>query len=179
MNNTEKNDAFSVNEKELMDYYGYSGRSGRFKLRCKFARTWVLHSLAYSTPFSNFAIKMQRTRGVTIGKKCHFSPYVLIDLLYPHLVKIGDSVTIGSNTLIFAHANPTTNLFLKKNGYPRKINPVKIKSGAILFPGCIVTAGVTIGENSLVSAGSVVFEDVPDYSVVVGNPARVVKKIDH
>lgn len=92
---------------------------------------------------------------------------------------IGDSVTIGSNTLIFAHANPTTNLFLKKNGYPRKVEPVYIKSGAVLFPGCIITAGVTIGENSLVGAGSVVFEDVPDYCVVVGNPARVVRRIEH
>lgn len=172
-------DVFSVNEKELMEYYGYSGGNGRFKLYCKFAKTWILHSLSYSTPFSNFAIKMQRARGVIIGKNCHLSPYVLIDLLYPHLVKIGDNVTIGSNTLIFTHSNTTTNLFLKTNGYPRKVEPVSIKSGAILFPGCIITAGVMIGENSLVSAGSVVFENVPDYCVVVGNPARVVKKIDH
>jgi len=172
-------DAFSINEKELMDNYGYSGSYGHFKLRCRFAKSWILHSLAYSTPFSNFAIKMQRSRGVTIGKNCHLSPYVLIDLLYPHLVKIGDNVTVGSNTLIFAHSNPTTNLFLKTNRYPRKVEPVSIKLGAILFPGCIITAGVTIGENSLVGAGSVVFEDIPDYCVVVGNPARVVKKIDH
>lgn len=172
-------DAFSLNEKELMEYYGYSGRDGRFKLRFRLAKSWVLHSLAYATPFPNFAVTMQRSRGVTIGKNCHLSPYVLIDLLYPHLVKIGDNVTVGSNTLIFAHSNPTTNVFLKNNSYPRKVEPVNIKSGAILFPGCIITAGVTIGENSLVSAGSVVFEDIPDYCVVVGNPARVVKKIDH
>jgi acetyltransferase-like isoleucine patch superfamily enzyme len=80
--------------------------------------------------------------------------------------------------LIFSHANLTTNLLLKKNGYPRKIEPVNIRSGAILFPGCIITAGVTIGKNSLVSAGSVVFEDVPDFCVVLGNPARIVKKIE-
>ena len=171
-------DAFSLNERELMEYYGYNGIYGRFKLRCRFAKSWFLHSLAYSTPFPNFAIMLQRSRGVIIGKNCHLSPYVLIDLLYPHLVKIDDDVTVGSNTLIFAHSNPTTNLFLKNNGYSRKVEPVNIKSGAILFPGCIITAGVTIGENSLVSVGSVVFEDVPDYCVVVGNPARVVKKIE-
>jgi acetyltransferase-like isoleucine patch superfamily enzyme len=122
---------------------------------------------------------MQKCRGVVIGKNCHISPYVLIDLIYPSLVKIGDNVTLGSNTMIFAHANPTTNLFLKKNGYPRKVEAVNIKSGAVLFPGSIVTAGVTIGENSLIGAGSVVFEDVPDYCVAVGSPARIVKKIDH
>jgi acetyltransferase-like isoleucine patch superfamily enzyme len=172
-------DAFSVNEQELMDYYGYWGASGRLKIRCKFLKSWILHSLAYSTPLSDFAIRMQKCRGVVIGKNCHISPYVLIDLIYPSLVKIGDNVTLGSNTMIFAHANPTTNLFLKKNGYPRKVEAVNIKSGAILFPGSIVTAGVTIGENSLIGAGSVVFEDVPDYCVAVGSPARIVKKIDH
>ena len=57
--------------------------------------------------------------------------------------------------------------------------PVIIKKGAVINPGSIIIAGVTIGENSIISIGSVVTEDVPDYSVVVGNPGRVVKKIDH
>ena len=171
-------DAFSTNEAEILEYYHLRGNFGKLRLRLKFLQTWILHSLAYSSPDSGFAIKMQRARGVKIGKNCHLSPYVLIDLLYPQLVKIDNNVTIGSNTSIFAHINPTANLFLKKL-YPRKVSPVNIKSGAVLFPGCIITAGVTIGENSLIGAGSVVSEDVPDYCVAVGNPARVVKKIDH
>ena len=173
-----ESNAFSTNEAEVLEYYNLQGAYGKLRLRLKFLRTWILHSLAYSSPDSGFAIKMQQARGVKIGKSCHLSPYVLIDLVYPQLVKIGNNVTIGSNTLIFAHANPTANLFLKKI-YPRKVNPVNIKSGAVLFPGCIITAGVTIGENSLIGAGSVVSEDVPDYCVAVGNPARVVKKIEH
>lgn len=176
--NDSPEDAFSVNEKELLEYYGYKGGIGRLKLRCRFLKSWILHSMAYSSPHPGFVIKMQKARGAKIGKKCHISPYVLIDLLYPELITVGDGVTIGSNCLIFAHANPTANLFLKKE-YPRKVKNVNIKSGAVLFPGCIITAGVTIGENSMVGAGSVVFEDVPDYCVVVGNPARIVKKIDH
>lgn len=179
MKKDKRSDVFSINEKEIMQHYGYSGTYGRLQLRCRFLKTWILHWIAYSTPLSSLAISLQRARGVRIGKECHFSPYVLIDLLYPHLVTIADNVTIGSNTLIFAHVNPTTNIFLKKNGYPRKVEPVNIKSGAILFPGCIITAGVTIGENSLIGAGSVVSEDVPDFCVVVGNPARIVKKIEH
>lgn len=172
-------DVFSLNEREIMEFYGYKGTFGSFALKLKFFRTWILHSLAYSSPNSGFVIKMQRARGVTIGKNCHISPYVLIDLIYPSLVKIGDNVTIGSNTLIFAHANPTANLFLKKGDYPRKVEPVIIKSGAVLFPGSIITAGVIIGKNSMVGTGSVVSENIPDYCVAVGNPARVVKKIEH
>ncbi len=79
--------------------------------------------------------------------------------------------------MIFAHSNPTANVFLKKGHYPRKINPVEIKNGAVINPGAIITAGITIGENAMVGVGSVVIEDVPDYCVVVGNPARVVKKL--
>jgi len=175
----DEEDAFSTNEKELMQFYGYRGSNGKLKIRLKFFKSWILHSFAFSSPDSGFVIKMQRARGVKIGRNCHISPYVLIDLVYPSLVTIEDNVTIGSNTLIFAHVNPTANLFLKKGGYPRKVEPDTIKSGAVLFPGCIITAGVTIGTNSLVGAGSVVSENVPDYCIVVGNPARVVKKIDH
>lgn len=168
---------FKKNEDELMNYYGYKGTSGRLKLRWKFFKSWFYHSLAYSSPLSNFVIKCQRSRGVKIGKNCHFSPYVLIDLLHPELITIEDNVTISSNSMIFAHVNPTTNEFLKNHGYPRTIKPVTVKEGAIISVGCIIIAGVTIGKNSIIGAGSLVSQDVPDYCIVAGNPARVVKKI--
>ena len=172
-------DAFSMNEAELMEFYNLNGIFGKFRLRMKILRSWILHSMAYFSPHSGFAIKMQKDRGVHIGKNCHFCPYVQIDLIYPQLVNIGDNVTLGANCMIFAHMNPTANLFLKTGEYKRKVEPVTIKSGAVLTPGSIVMAGITIGENSIVSPGSVVTQDVPDYCVVVGNPARVIKKIDH
>ena len=172
-------DPFKVNEQELMDYYGYSGSFGNFRMKSRFLRSWILHCMAYSCPHSSSVAKIQRMRGVKIGKNCHFSPYVQLDLVYPHLVNIGDNVTFGSNVMVFAHNNPAANLFLKRGEYPRKVAEVTIKSGAVLFPSSIVTAGVTIGENSIISVGSVVTQDIPDFCVVVGNPARVIKKIEH
>ena len=171
-------DYFKENESELMEYYDFKGTFGKMKLRFKFLKSWIFHSLAYSSPLPNFVIRMQRSRGVKIGKNCHLSPYVLIDLLHPELVTIEDNVTISSNSMVFAHVNQTTNSFLKNHGYPRTIKPVVIKSGAIISVGCIIIAGVTIGKNAVVGAGSVVHQDVPDNCVVLGNPARVVKKID-
>lgn len=56
--------------------------------------------------------------------------------------------------------------------------PVRIGRGAFLGVGAIVLAGVTIGENGYVGAGAVVTSDVPARSVVVGNPARVVRRWD-
>jgi acetyltransferase-like isoleucine patch superfamily enzyme len=171
-------DVFSINELEVMEYYGLKGTYGRLRLKIKMLRSWILHYFAYSSPLSNFVINTQRSRGVKIGENCHFSPHVLIDLVYPELVEIGDNVTIGSNSMIFAHINPTANLNLKKTHYPRKVAKVTIKSGAVINPGAIITAGVTIGKNSIVSIGSSVFENIPDNCVVLGNPARVVKKLD-
>ena len=171
-------DATKLNEKELMEYHGYSGVFGRFQIRMKYINSWILHRMAFSSAHSGFAIIMLRARGVKIGKNCHLNPYTFIDLIYPELVHIEDNVTLGSFSMIFAHSNPTANLFLKKGNYPRKVADVTIKSGAVINPGSIVTSGVTIGKNSIVSPGSVVTQDVPDHCVVVGNPARVVKKIE-
>jgi len=176
--NDEK-DTFPINEKEVMEYYGYSGSFGRLKLKMRFLRNWILHSLAYSSPLSSFVVSMQRSRGVRIGKNCHLNPYVLIDLIYPKMIEIGDNVSIGSNAMIFAHINPSANLFLKQGEYPRKVSKVIIKSGAVINPGAIIVAGVTVGENSIISPRSVVTQDIPDYCIAVGNPARVVKKINH
>ena len=120
---------------------------------------------------------MQRSRGVKIGKNCHISPYVLIDLIYPGMISIGNNVTIGSNVMVFAHYNPTANAFLKENGYPREVKKVTIKDGAVIGPGSIITAGTIIGKNSIIGAGSIVSNEIPDYSVAIGNPARVIKKI--
>ena len=168
-----------INEKEIMEYYGFNGFMGKTRMKMKFLRSWILHTMAYSSPHSGFIANTQRSRGVKIGNNCHFSPYVLLDLVYPHLVNIGNNVTFGSNVMIFAHNNPAANLFLKNGEFPRKVEKVDIKSGAVLFPGSIITAGVTIGENSIISVGSVVTHDIPDYCVVVGNPGRVIKKINH
>jgi acetyltransferase-like isoleucine patch superfamily enzyme len=63
--------------------------------------------------------------------------------------------------------------------HKQPINTAKIhvKSGAWLAANCVITAGVTIGKNSVVAAGSVVTKDVPDYTVVAGNPAKAIKQV--
>ena len=102
-----------INEEELMEYYNLRGSGGRVSLRLKFTKTWVFHKLAYSSAYPGWAIKMQRLRGVKIGKNCHINPYVLIDLLYPHLITIEKNVSIVTYSMIFAHKNPSAYLFFK------------------------------------------------------------------
>ena len=174
----DNSDYLKINEEELMEYFGYKGTFGKIKLKIRFLKSWIFHVLAYSSPISNWVVKCQRKRGVEIGRNCHISPYVLIDLIYPELIKLEDNVTIGSNSMIFAHVNPTANEYLKKHGYPRTVKSVVIKKGAVVSVGCIIIAGVTIGENAMIGAGSVVTNDIPDNCVAVGNPARVIKKVE-
>ena len=56
--------------------------------------------------------------------------------------------------------------------------PVIIKDGAWLGEGCVILKGVTVGKRAVVGANAVVTQDVPDYTVVGGVPARVIRRID-
>jgi acetyltransferase-like isoleucine patch superfamily enzyme len=166
-----------INERELMDYYGYEGRIGNVKLKLRLFRSWILQFLASMSPSSNLAVIFQRARGVRIGRHVFLGPNVQIDLLYPHLIAIEDYVSIGMNSMIFAHSNPTCSAYLKEHFYPRQTAPVTIKNGAWIPPGTIILHGVTIGENSVVGAGSIVINDVDPFTVAAGVPAKQVKRL--
>lgn len=161
-----------------MEYYGYRGCIGILKYYLRLLSSLFLQTLAKTSPHPALAVMFQRFRGVKIGKHVFIGPGVNIDDLYPHLVTIEDYVSIGMNTLIFAHSNPTCSLEIKQRYYPRKVAPTTIRRGAWVPPGCIILAGVTIGENSVIGAGSVVAEDVKPYTIVAGNPAKLVKKLE-
>lgn len=167
-----------INKIELMGYYGYRGRLGTAKYYFRYLGNWVLQTLAKISPHPGLAVTLQRMRGVRIGSHVYIGPDVNIDDLYPHLVTIEDYVSIGMRTLIFAHSNPTCSMEIKKNYYHREIAPTTIKRGAWITPGCIILAGVTIGENSIIGAGSVVVRDVEPYTIVGGSPAKLIKRLD-
>ena len=59
----------------------------------------------------------------------------------------------------------------------RKSAPVTIKHDAFIGARCIILKGVTIGENSIVGAGSVVTKSIPDNEIWAGNPAKFIRKI--
>jgi acetyltransferase-like isoleucine patch superfamily enzyme len=166
-----------INERELMEYFGYKGWMGKIKMKFRLLRSWILQFLASNSPSSNLAVIFQRARGVKIGRHVFIGPNVSIDLLYPDLITLEDYVSIGMNCMIFAHSNPTCSMEIKKYYYPRKVAPVRIKRGAWIPPGTIVLCGVTIGENSIVGAGSVVTKDIEPYTIAVGVPIKEIKKL--
>jgi acetyltransferase-like isoleucine patch superfamily enzyme len=166
-----------INKLELKEYYGYKGSFGTLRLYCFFLRDWILQVLSRNSPHPGLTVWFNRLRGIKIGEHVYIGPRVDFDGDYPHLITIEDYVSIGMNTMIFVHANPTCSIELKKKYYPRHIAPVIIKRGAWITPGCTILGGVTIGENSVVGTGSIVTKDVEPYTVVAGNPAKLIKKL--
>ena len=92
-------------------------------------------------------------------------------------VIIEDDVLFAAFVHITDHSHEFRNVDVPistQGGYSK--GSVRIRRGAWLAFGCHVLSGVTVGENSVVAANSVVTKDVPPYTVVAGNPAKVVKR---
>lgn len=177
MTETKREEPEQINKRELMEYYAYKGLIGNFRYYFRLLSSWLLQTLAKFSPHPGLAVILQRLRGVNIGNHVYIGPDVNIDDLYPNLVTIEDYVSIGMKSMIFAHSNPTCSLEIKERFYPRKTAPVIIKKGAWIPPGCIILCGVTIGENSIVGAGSIITKDVEPNTIVAGNPARLLRRL--
>jgi len=86
---------------------------------------------------------------------------------------IGDDVQFGPNVQLLTPTHPTDTKLRRSKWEAAK--PITIHDNAWLGGGAIVLAGVRIGENAIVGAGAAVNKGVPPNSLVVGNPARVVR----
>ena len=107
-------------------------------------------------------------------------------------IKLGNNVFINSNCLAMARGGITIdddvmiagNVQLLSNNhdeYERQVltcEEIIIKKGAWIGAGASILPGVNVGQYALVGAGAIVTKDVPDYAVVVGIPAKVVKTLD-
>lgn len=122
---------------------------------------------------------LHRMRGMHIGKGSKISRTVIIDDSRPDLITIGRNVWVTAGCQLLCHQR---DLSFYKRGMPvmdcpLKFAPIVIKDGAHIGIGSIIMPGVTVGEGAVIGAGAVVTKDVPDYSVAVGVPARVVKTL--
>ncbi len=112
-------------------------------------------------------------KGAKIGAHCKISSHSFIC----EGVELENSVFIGHGVMF------TNDLFpraINENGGLQteadwKCIPTLVKTGASIGSGATILCGITIGENAMIGAGSVVTKNVPAGAVVVGNPARVIK----
>jgi len=121
-----------------------------------------------------------------IGENCNICAYCIVE----NEVKIGSNVTIKSGVQVWDGIEIEDNVFIGSNVaftndmYPRSKNKnwtlqrTKVCKGASIGANATILPGITIGENALVGAGSVVIKDIPANTMWVGNPARFVKYIE-
>lgn len=93
-------------------------------------------------------------------------------------------VTIGQNTAIAANVtitdinHPYENIKLPIDKQRLKVFPVKIGNDCKIYNNAVILPGVTIGNHCVIGANSVVNQNIPDYSIVAGTPARIIKRFD-
>jgi acetyltransferase-like isoleucine patch superfamily enzyme len=125
----------------------------------------ILQVLARIVPgATTLRVRLNRWRGVNIGKNVWIGYDAIIETSCPHLVTIRDRAGIGIRVIIIAHN--------------REQRGVMIEEDATLGAGVIVLPGVTIGRGAIVTAGSVVTKSVPPKTMVQGNPAQPIATVE-
>ena len=114
-------------------------------------------------------------KGAKIGNRCKISSHTFIC----EGVQLEDEVFIGHNVTFTNDLYPraTNGNGTLQGEADWKCIPTRVKRGASIGSGATLLCGITIGEGAMVGAGSVVTKDVPDFAVVAGNPARVIKQL--
>lgn len=127
--------------------------------------------------------------GSVIGKNCSIGQNVNIanNVIIGNNVKIQNNVSVyeGVELEDYVFCGPSmvfTNIKLPRSEFPQKGSEyylkTLVKKSASIGANATIVCGVTIGEYAVIGAGAVVTKDVPPYSLVVGNPARIVGKVD-
>ncbi len=121
--------------------------------------------------------RLERLRGVKMGKHVFMGGGNILDRVRPDLITIEEGVSLAGSVILLTHSNPTTLLRELLGPKSHVVAPVHIKRGAWIAVNVVILPGVTIGECAIVAAGSVVTKDVPEYTLVGGAPARVLRNL--
>lgn len=140
-------------------------------------------SIGKDTRVWQFSVIFENAR---IGENCNVCAHTLIE----NDVVIGNNVTIKSGVFLWDGTRVEDEVFIGPNAtftndamprskvYPAVFKGITVKKGASIGANATILPGITIGCKAMVGAGAVVTRDVPDYAVVVGNPAKITRYIE-
>lgn len=103
-----------------------------------------------------------------VGNQSAVALMVMMDIMFPELISIGDDCVIGYNTTILAHEYLVDEYRLGK---------VTIGNKVLVGANCTILPGVVIGDGAIVAAGTVVHKNVPAKTFVGGNPMQMIKEV--
>lgn len=153
---------------------GQRGKSTAWLIWNYFWRNWLLGNLVPFAPRGVINV-LHRWRGIKMGKDCFIDPTAILETAYPENITMGDDVRVTVRCIIMTHIKAPT--YLRETGImPAVLKPVKLEDHCFIGVNSVIMPGVTVGEAAVVASGSVVVADVPAYTMVAGNPAKVVKR---
>ncbi len=125
-------------------------------------------------------------KGAKIGGNCNICAHTFIE----GDVVLGNNVTVKSGVYLLDGTRVEDDVFIGPNAtftndrlprskqYPEKFFTITLKQGCSVGSNATLLPGITIGRYALVGAGAVVTKDVPDYAIVAGNPAKVLRYLE-
>ncbi len=152
-------------------YYGHMVKRVKLGFFRRFRGSFFLLP-ALLSPISSIRIFFHRLRGAKIESDVEIGYFVMIDNLYPHLVRIRKGATVGYGCTIVAHDD--SRLYARDG--EEVVRHVESGEKAFLGVHSIVLPGVTIGARTIVGAGSLINKNVDPDSVVAGIPFRYIER---
>ena len=143
------------------------GSNCTFRSKLKSNVLGVGHPVIFSTLRAGAEIVIGNCVGISGGALCAMTS-----------INIGNRVLIGANTTIAdSDFHPLSPESRRMNGLDIRTAPITIGDDVFIGTGCLILKGVSIGENSVIGAGSVVTKDIPPWVIAAGNPCEVVRDL--
>ena len=130
-------------------------------------------------PYSKIRISALKHLGHRIGKDVYCPSDLTITQNFvnqPYHLFLGDRVSISPKCIFILMSHPNNSNI--RNFVPQHNGDIIIEEDAWIGAGTIILPGIHIGKGAIIGAGSVVTKDVEPYTIVAGNPARIIRKVD-